>query len=199
MLRPSRLFRHSLRVRSSFWADVWVLSHFLHASRMERRRSGWWTIGGNGVIFGTRWHTTVQDWPAWPILNNAWQRNAHLYCLQQRPISILKLPSLLSPVKLFIQQRLTDSRAAPSTFAEADERHRQWLSLVFVGHVFLDSLSPCGLHWPAFKNRLLSLGRTPHSSWVCASEITDHTGSTTTWRVIIPPWTLTCSTLSNWS
>lgn len=132
-------------MRSSFWADVWVLSHFLHAARMERRRSGWWTIGGNGVIFGTRWHTTIQDWPAWPILNNAWQRNAHLYCLQQRPISILKLPSLLSPVKLFIQQRLTDSGAAPSTFAEADERRRQWLSLVFVGHVFLDSLSPCGL------------------------------------------------------
>lgn len=42
---------------------------------------------------------------------------------------------------------------------EPDERRHQWLLVVFVGHVFLDSLSPCGPHWPAFKNTLLSLGR----------------------------------------
>lgn len=114
----------------------------------------------DGVISGPGWHTTVQDWPAWPMLNNAWQRNAHLYSLQHRPINILSslLESSLSPVRL---------RAASSTFTEADERHHQRLLLVFVRHVFLDSLSPCGPHWPTYKNCLLNVGRIPHSSRVC--------------------------------
>lgn len=47
----------------------------------------------------------------------------------------------------------------PLHWIEADERRRQWLLVVFVGHVFLDSLSPCGPHWPAFKNSLPTLGR----------------------------------------
>lgn len=77
------------------WGRCLSFESFLHASRMERRRSGWWTIGGNGVILDQGfpsfplWHTNVQDWPSWPILNSAWQRNAHLHCLQQRPISTL--------------------------------------------------------------------------------------------------------------
>jgi len=104
-LRPSRSFGHSLRVRSSSGGVVWVLSH---ASRMQRRvrmmtnRREWSHLGPEIPLFSPRWHTNVRALTCLTrTLNSAWQRNAHLYSLQRRPISSLtsSLQPLFSPAE----------------------------------------------------------------------------------------------------
>lgn len=54
------------------------------------------------------------------------------------------------------------------------------MSVVFVGHVFPDCLSPCGPRWPAFKKTASWATReeeAQHDSWVCACQNADLTGN----------------------